>query len=522
MIEVTEQLEDEVKETVRLATSYAVDFFGAKSPEDIEKIERKLFITKCHEGFDLAQDRIVKNLIELESQLKVLNQKIKNAEKGKKQKELKSDEEYPSLLKERKKVHSIAQCFRRIADTIVWQILDMNRVLIRSTVIGEDHHGYLEDKNLSSALDTIKQLKKPGDFYLITDLTSCLGAGSGDLLHIDVEQNWRFIELKTGPVNIEVTEFMEALRERAESGMTNSGQAPEEILRDPKNRAFFDKYGHMFEKGKKEHVERFLRQMGRLYAVQEYEHKNIGKEIALTKGGKEKGRIKRAFIPHTEDRHAFNEVDRMLAAVSDNPPTYFGFLDFSDFLTLLITDNTKSKIFSLELSPFVREMNARHMIHHHIRGDIEQCKYVVGSSKKLQGFDEFKSYADMPLIEWGNQIVGDASLMPPFLMGLTHEYVYDILFGRKSIFAYFDRHKFAEYVSAAGGKILEAKATDHVTHEWAGIQVKLSPDAKEPGELGWGMILRMIVEFQEPQTIVDQMVDVYESRLKQHRRDKVN
>jgi hypothetical protein len=45
--------------------------------------------------------------------------------------------------------------------------------------------------------------------------------------------------------------------------------------------------------------------------------------------------------------------------------------------------------------------------------------------------------------------------MPPFLMPFGRDLIFDVIFGRKSIFVYFDRTAFAEFVTeAAAGKFV--------------------------------------------------------------------
>jgi hypothetical protein len=61
--------------------------------------------------------------------------------------------------------------------------------------------------------------------------------------------------------------------------------------------------------------------------------------------------------------------------------------------------------------------------------------------------------------------------MPPFLMPFGRDLIFDVIFGRKSIFVYFDRTAFAEFVTeAAAGKFV-LKPGGQADHEWAGLQI---------------------------------------------------
>jgi hypothetical protein len=115
-----------------------------------------------------------------------------------KKKEIQRDEALQELRREENRVVGVSNAFRRVADTMAWQILRMNKVLMRSTHTGHGGRGYLSDTNIASAVEAIAQLRKPGEFYLINDLTLCLGSGAVDLLHVRADRSCAFVELKTG------------------------------------------------------------------------------------------------------------------------------------------------------------------------------------------------------------------------------------------------------------------------------------------------------------------------------------
>lgn len=76
MIQVNPQTEIDLCEAVRLATSYAVDFFHAENIKELGEIPREQFVARCHVGFDLAQNLILKNVLPLEQRLKELRTEI--------------------------------------------------------------------------------------------------------------------------------------------------------------------------------------------------------------------------------------------------------------------------------------------------------------------------------------------------------------------------------------------------------------------------------------------------------------
>lgn len=69
MLQADRALEDELREAVRLATSYATDSLNLKTHDEVLKFPQESFIAKCHEGFDRAQKLILKNLLALKTTL---------------------------------------------------------------------------------------------------------------------------------------------------------------------------------------------------------------------------------------------------------------------------------------------------------------------------------------------------------------------------------------------------------------------------------------------------------------------
>src|SRR5216683_1724284 len=77
------------------------------------------------------------------------------------------------------------------------------------------------------------------------------------------------------------------------------------------------------------------------------------------------------------------------------------------------------------LSPFVRAMNARHMIYHHIHENLTECGY--GKSPRV-GYEEFNTFSRLFVLDWATQVLRDGSLMPPFLMPFGRDLIFDVLF----------------------------------------------------------------------------------------------
>jgi hypothetical protein len=262
------------------------------------------------------------------------------------------------------------------------------------------------------------------------------------------------------------------------------------------------------DRHKQKQVERIARQADRMHSVLEYDRLNIGKDITLTEKGKPIRRNRFAIVMKTEDEHAFAEIGKVLESVSAEEP-YFGFLHYGPFITFLVSDNLKSTVFSTGLSSYVRQMNARHMIYHNLHGiNLADCGLVKGPPDSTK---EFSTYSQLFVLDWASQVLRDGSLMSPFVIPIKRELLFDALFGRKSIFVYFDRIQFAEFVNeiAAGKFILTTDV--QLDREWCGLRTQI-PGRSQKGlsAIGWGLIFRMLIEFQDPETVRRQMVEMVE------------
>ena len=410
MIEADAQTEGELREAVRLTKSYAADAFRAEGIEDFSTIQREIFVARCHEGFHLAQERILKNVLPLQQRIKSLRDDIQKQSKGKKKTEIQRDKALQEIRKEATRLLVIEKAFRRVADTIAWQVLGFNRVFMRSTHTGHDGGGYLSDSNIASAVEAIAQLRKPGEFYLINDLTLCLGAGVGDLTWIKIDQSIAFAELKTGAENARILEFIHAYGEKTEeqSARIKEGKGP----RTPEECSVHELLGANFDlltdKGKRKQIERMTRQMERMDAVLEYERTNFGTDISLTAKGKPTKRNRVAHVSETKNEHAFKEIRDALTNVSKSEP-YFSYLDYGPLLTFFVTDNIKSDAFSSRHSPFVRAMNAKHMIYHHLHPERGKCRPTWGK----RGGAELVAYSKLFLPDWTTQVLSDQSSCRP-------------------------------------------------------------------------------------------------------------
>jgi hypothetical protein len=514
MIKTDPKIEADLREAVRLATSYAADAYCTENVTELDKIPREVFVARCHEGFDHAQKLILKNVLVLEEKLKALRSEIKRHSKGKKKLEIQRDPEIGQLRGEEQETAMTANAFRRVADTIAWQILSMNKVLMRSTHTNHGSRGYLTDTNIESLVEATQQLRQPGEFYLINDLTLCLGSGAGDLLEVHADRSCGFVEVKTGAKNVRIFDFSHEFGERTEQqrAMIEEGKGPRSPQECQLHHFMDTNSDFLTEKNNLKQMSRIVRQMDRMQEVLQYDRTNIGKDLGMTGSGKAVKRIRVSHVSKTKDEHAFSEIRDVLAGVSDEPP-FFKCLKYGPLIAFLVTDSTKSKTFSTKLSPFVRTMNAKHMIYHHLHENLDECGYGKGQK---EGAEELAAYTQLFVLDWTKQIIRDGSLMPPFMMPFGPDLVFDLIFGRKSIFAYFDRLAFCEFVNEiAAGKFM-LKPGGKVDHEYTGLEIHAADNKERQGVsmIGWGLIFRMLFEFQDPETMRRQIVEMVENHEK--------
>lgn len=272
----------------------------------------------------------------------------------------------------------------------------------------------LSDSNIASAVEAIAQLRKLGEFYLINDLTLCLGAGAGDLTWVKIDQSIALAELKTGAENTRILEFLHAYGEktREQSVRFKEGAGPSTPEECPVHELLGTNIDLFTDKAKRKQIKRMTRQMERMDAVLEYERTNIGTDISLTVKGKPIKRSRVAHVSETRDEHAFEEIRDALTNVPKSDP-YFSFLDYGPLLTFFATDNLKADAFSSRHPLFVHVMNAKHMIYHHRHSELGKCRLRRGEK---EGGAELVAYSKLFILDWTTQVLGNQSAMPPYIM----------------------------------------------------------------------------------------------------------
>lgn len=201
-----EWFKNKVKEIYYFITRYGIEHINFEfSFEALKRNSNKInFFAKVHEGFELAQKEIIQALLIIDNklpELRELNTKLKLEKKTIEIKKLKINILTLSY-------HELV--FRKLADSIAWQLLNMEKYRVRRLIINKKPAS-IKNIDLIDTQKAIEWLKinYPDSFALITDITTFFHIG--DLLVFDSKNKHSFlVELKSGVVNKEITDMLEA------------------------------------------------------------------------------------------------------------------------------------------------------------------------------------------------------------------------------------------------------------------------------------------------------------------------
>lgn len=198
--------ERELKTIIYLIREYGIKNIDIKtrdgigkaiSGKHIDKETYKGFIIEVHNGFFKAQKLIVYNLQKL------------SLEKKKIRAELKQNARDTKLINNLKLVEYQTKVFKRLSDSILWQILMQDDTKIRRL-----YHGHpdidITNANIDYDIEVIESifLQNPMMFPLLSDITNANQVG--DVLIFDYENGSVYImELKDGKVNDEIKRILD-------------------------------------------------------------------------------------------------------------------------------------------------------------------------------------------------------------------------------------------------------------------------------------------------------------------------
>lgn len=140
-----------------------------------------MFLEKCHYGFSVAQNEIVKSLPEIEAKIPQLRKSYREEVRRYKRDRNPPVPRYSNAGKAYSEQLFKSMLLREIANSIAWQILGNDGTKVRALIQGASP-GPSQNAQLQSTLATVNKLNSEdkSSFALITDITSCIQVG--DLL----------------------------------------------------------------------------------------------------------------------------------------------------------------------------------------------------------------------------------------------------------------------------------------------------------------------------------------------------
>ncbi len=161
------------------------------------------FIRHCHDGFKIAQNRIIKNILLIQDEQELIKERLKQA------RIIKDKKETSELIKKGKHLENISVLFKHCADALVWQLIQGQLWISRRLYLKVGGQKKLKDVNLKSAIMVADQINSnPMNFVLITDVTNNVQVG--DLVGF-IDGAFVITEIKEGEKNFEVLEIIKEL-----------------------------------------------------------------------------------------------------------------------------------------------------------------------------------------------------------------------------------------------------------------------------------------------------------------------
>jgi len=233
------QFEEKIETLFNYIHEYGVQnvsFDFKQNPENFTEDQRKEFTRFVHKGFRLGQELILKELIDIETQLKVKNDELKEHKRNK-AKDLQS-----KINREIAELKYQDLVLRNFADFIVWQVCRNQYYIVRRFSSGVRNRPSLLNSNIETVIATVKHYhdKDEDCFALMADITGLLDIG--DILLIKDGQI-QHIEVKEGVVNKEILNLIENFTPEEADKKINSAANPKEFLKH------FDRTLKQMEKG---------------------------------------------------------------------------------------------------------------------------------------------------------------------------------------------------------------------------------------------------------------------------------
>lgn len=203
-----QDFEKKLRDALFFSRYYGV-FLANIKLSDKKVISQEFWINfRCdvHTGFKKAQNLIIKELIEIQEKKDVINVNLKSARQRR-------DKQESKKLEDELRFEDFKEIvYRRIADTIVWQMITGQHYIARALCQPQQgkkqnmSYPKLKESNFNHTLREIDKLNtNPMNFALITDITSFVKLG--DIL-MKTDEGVKIIELKEGEKNLKIKELV--------------------------------------------------------------------------------------------------------------------------------------------------------------------------------------------------------------------------------------------------------------------------------------------------------------------------
>jgi hypothetical protein len=478
-----------IKDILPYVFTYASDFYGLKSDQDIKKIldskKTNEFVNKCHEGFKIAQREIIKNILEIEREMVVVNNKINEIKKDKFFNKLKNDVPYINLISNLEVIKFQKKVFQEVANCIVWTVYRGERTEIKALMQPDMHHKSLLEGNIKSLLNTADYYNRDiNKFALITDITSCIGLG--DLLVIDTKKSMRtIVEVKEGKINNLIIDIIKSHDTKVISQQFKK-------INEPKERKNFAKQ-----------LKRVLEQELKMINAIDYTIKGTGVDLFT---GKNKAVIEIAGS-QASFSNLINEGFKYLRSQKKEDEVYFPF----DCGIVCITKGIG----------LAKRWDFQHFILHRILSPDKICAYTTQDKMTLESFREpsvskhFKDIQNVPIYNIRDKF--NNFTHQPLFFTLNPNDVLDIISNNIAIYIYLDLKEFYKLMKMARLFPLWKDYSKTVSKEGGFLSkqiVKFGDKClyfgtrKNRMPLMYGILFRIIYEFTTTKSVINQLINL--------------
>lgn len=401
-----DKFENELREILVLAFEYGKDTVGLALPKDGVR-KYKIFLAACHEGYSLAQEKIVEKIIGIEAEIKALKTKLKRARRERKEHDIEKIMSMLNLLEYRINV------VKKVADSLGWLFSNFEGWIIRRHYLGHKK-GYLVDSNIKSTKEAVNNINKDKlCFALICDLTTCFQLC--DLIMIDANNIKKpkisLIEDKEGKVNKKILDMLESLAvTKCERALYLFGKV--------EGKKAFDQ---LFRVAKQEYR---MSQANTIIKTGKGKDNLTGKEI----------KIKDKYYIEEDYFDIFNDLTKKCGNEGN------GIACIDDCLYI--------GIFSREKFPY-SYLEFQHAIYH-LLNPSKECQIEEG---KEPDEEISRIMAQKYRISDLRMGFGIPLAMPLYLWPIDKDIMMDIIFGRKLVYSYLDFENFFKVASLMGFEV---------------------------------------------------------------------